>query len=103
MRATAIWAGAFLAMGLAAAGAARADGYPPFFGYSPYLGGPTPYFTPDDTIHEVTKPAQGGEWGFGTRTYYRGGPFWGYEPTPHRHVASVPYSRRHARRVVRKD
>lgn len=67
------------AMLVAAAGVAHADGYPPFYGYSPYFGQTTTYFTPDDTIHQVTKPLNG-EYGFGTRTYYRGGPFWTYQP-----------------------
>ena len=49
-----------LATGLvAAAGAAQADGYPPFYGYSPYLGGPAPYFTPDDTIYQATTESGG--------------------------------------------
>jgi hypothetical protein len=94
---------AFVVASLGAGSAVRADGYPPYFGYSPYFGGPTTYFTPEDTIHEVTKPADGGEFGFGTRTYYRGGPFWAYQETPRRRIAPARYSNRHARRVVRKD
>jgi hypothetical protein len=98
MRARTIWAGPMVAAGLvAAAGAAQADGYPPFYGYSPYFGGPAPYFTPDDTIHEVTTE-KGGEYGFGTRTYYRGGPFWTYQATPRRFVRARPT--RHASRHV---
>lgn len=90
--------------GLAASTAARADGYPPFFGYSPYFGSPTPYFTPEDTIHEVTS-AGVGDSGFGTRTYYRGGPFWGYQSNQRRRVAPARYVSRHSRRTVliRKD
>ena len=78
-------------------GAARADGYPPFYGYSDYFGGPRVYFTPDDTIRETTSEV-GGEYGFGTRTYYRGGPFWGYGRDVRRPVyASRERVRRHRR------
>jgi hypothetical protein len=84
--------------------AARADGYPPFFGYSPYFGSPTTYFTPEDTVHEATSAGLG-DTGFGTRTYYRGGPFWAYQSTQRRRVAPVRYVARHPRRAVliRKD
>ncbi len=90
---------------LGASSAVRADGYPPFFGYSPYFGGPTTYFTGEDTIREVTRPDTGGEYGFGTRTYYRGGPFWAYQATPRRAIARARYSSRRASRTVliRKD
>ena len=101
MRARVIWAGAALAAGMVmAVASARADGYPPFYGYSPYFGGPATYFTPEDTIRQVTTP-KGGEYGFGTRTYYRGGPYWGYEPTPRR-FGHAYRTRRSTRVLVRK-
>lgn len=87
---------AALALGLvAAAPAARADGYPPFFGYSAYFGGPAPYFTPDTDVQQTTLHREDSA-GFGTRTYHRGGPFWGYRPARVRasHAAPRPYRAR---------
>ena len=72
---------------------ARGDGYPPFDGYSPYLGLPPGYFTPESDVQQATTQREDG---FGVRTYYRGGPFWRYEPTGSRRGASRTIrSRRH--------
>ncbi len=76
------------------ASAARADGYPPFYGYSTYFGGPATYFTDDTDVQQVTKPLDG-VFGFGTRTYYRGGPFWALHPSRVR--TATRYSRSHHR------
>lgn len=101
----AIGVAGFVALAGLVSTAARADGYPPFFGYSPYFGSPTTYFTPEDTVHEVVRPGDGGQYGFGTRTYYRGGPFWAYQSTQRRRAAPARYVARHPRRTVliRKD
>lgn len=81
------------------AGAAQAGGYPAYYGYSPYLGGPTTYFTRENDVQQATTvrdtPA-----GFGTRTYYRGGPFWTYAPARARRVTYA--SHRHRRVVLRR-
>lgn len=68
------------------AGAALADGYPPFFGYSGYFGQPTPYYTHDPDVHQSTTMVDGYQ-GFGVRTYTTGGPFWGYKSTRTRRLA----------------
>ncbi len=67
---------AALAGTVAVVSSARADGYPPFYGYSPYLGRPTVYFTPESDVQQATTQRTDG---FDVRTYYRGGPFWRYE------------------------
>lgn len=90
-------------MGMASGGLARADSYPPFYGYSPYFGGPTTYFTPDSDVHSASTLSEGLP-GFGTRTYYRGGPFYRYRPNVVRR-AVYPRHYRHQRRrsvLVRK-
>jgi hypothetical protein len=69
---------ATVAVGVVFAGAARADGFPPFYGYSPYLGGPAVYFTPEEDVR-IGSVQSGGLPGMGTRTYYRGGPFFTYQ------------------------
>jgi hypothetical protein len=74
------------------AGPARADGYQPFYGYSPYFGRPGTYFTPESDVQQVTTP-QDASFGFGKRTYYRGGPFWTYHPAQTRSVRAVRRSR----------
>lgn len=76
---------AALAGTIAVANSARADGYPPFYGYSPYLGRPTVYFTPESDVQQATTQRTSG---FDVRTYYRGGPFWRYEPVGSRRGAS---------------
>ena len=81
---------------------ALADGGQPFYGYSPYFGQPAPYFTPDNDVRQATSE-EGGSYGFGTRTYYRGGPFWHYRPVsrtlrPH----DARRSARHARVLRRR-
>lgn len=68
------------AIGSAFAAPARADGYPPFYGYSPYLGGPVAYFSPESDVRAASVISDGLPNG-GTRTYYRGGPFFTYQPT----------------------
>lgn len=78
---------------LAAAPSAHADGYPPFYGYSPYLGRPTVYFTPENDVQQATTQRDSG---FNVRTYYRGGPFWRFEGIgPRRGAARTTRSRRH--------
>lgn len=78
---------------LASVPSARADGYPPFYGYSPYLGRPTVYFTPESDVQQATTSRDGG---FDVRTYYRGGPFWRYEPVgPRRGAGRTIRPRRH--------
>ena len=73
---------AFVAVGLAALLAssvgAEAEGYPPFYGYSGYYGGPAVYYTHDLDVHQSTTPRDG-DLGYGIRTYTTGGPFWGYK------------------------
>lgn len=84
---------AALAGTLALANPARADGYPPFYGYSPYLGRPTVYFTPESDVQQATTQHEDG---FGVRTYYRGGPFWRYDAVgPRRGARRTVRSRRH--------
>ena len=62
---------------LAGLGAKAADGYPPFYGYSGYYGGPTAYYTHDPDVQQVTA-IRDAYFGFGVRTYTTGGPFWSY-------------------------
>ena len=69
---------AALAVGAAFAAPAHADGFPPFYGYSPYLGGPAVYFTPEEDVRVASVIGEGLP-GMGTRTYYRGGPFFTYQ------------------------
>lgn len=78
---------------------ARADSYPPFYGYSPYFGGPTTYFTPDDDVHSASTLSEGLP-GFGTRTYYRGGPFYRYRPNVVRRAYYPRHQRQQRRRSV---
>lgn len=54
---------------------AFASGPVPFYGYSPYFGGPSPYYTYDDDVQASSTQSYGMP-GFGTRVYARGGPFW---------------------------
>ncbi len=54
---------------------ASASGPIPFYGYSPYFGGPSPYYTYDEDV-QVSSTQSYGMPGFGTRVYSRGGPFW---------------------------
>lgn len=81
------------------AGPAQADGYPPFFGYSPYFGGPTTYFTPEPDVISASTLSEGLP-GFGTRTYYRGGPFYRFRPASVRRAYYPHQPRRHRRRAV---
>jgi len=74
---------------------ARADGFPPFYGYSPYLGGPAVYFTPEDDVRAASIVSEGLP-GMGTTTYYRGGPFFTYQSAKRARV----YAPRHGRRRV---
>lgn len=97
LRTGSMLAGLALGLGLAAT-AAQADGYPPFYGYSEYFGAPRTYFTPDDTIGETTTETNG-QYGFGKRTYYRGGPFWEYGYNLRR---PAYVSRARGRRVARR-
>lgn len=78
----------------AATSGAQADGYPPYYGYSPYFGAPATYFDGDD-VQQATLRGDGLP-GFGTRTYYRGGPFWAYKPNTRR----AYYPRAQRRKVV---
>ena len=80
------------AAGLFVAGPALADGFPPFYGYSPYFGGPAVYFTPEEDVRAASIRSDGLP-GMGTRTYYRGGPFFTYQPNNRRALAP-----RHTRR-----
>ena len=75
--------------------AAKADGFPPFYGYSPYLGGPAVYFTPEEDVRAASIISDGLP-GMGTRTYYRGGPFFTYQSAKRARV----YAPRHSRRRV---
>lgn len=94
------WMGAAAVLALSGVSPALADGYPPFYGYSPYFGGPATYFSPDADVQQVTK-FKDGEPGFGTRTYYRGGPFWTYRPTTVRGRYTGARERRARRSVLR--
>ena len=79
-----------------AAGEASADGYPPFYGYSPYFGGPAVYFTPDADVRVATT-RDGSTFGIDRRTYYYGGPFYHLRPSVARRAY---YPRRHRRHAV---
>lgn len=83
-------------LGMLGLGTAHADGYPPFYGYSPYFGGPRTYFTPDDDVRSASTLSAGLP-AFGTRTYYRGGPFWHYKAVG---VRRAYHPHRYRRRVV---
>jgi hypothetical protein len=63
-----------LVLGALGAAPAQADGPLPYYGYSDYFGSPATYFE-GDGVYQATTP-EGGQFGFGTRRYYRGGPFW---------------------------
>lgn len=93
LRRSGILTGGVLLIGLSVGGAARADGYPPFYGYSGYFGGPAAYFTQDTDVRQVTSGQESGITS-ATRTYYRGGPFWTYRPSR----ASTVYRTRPERR-----
>ena len=70
-----------IGFGFAALGAVTpslADGYPPFYGYSSYLGRPAVYYSRDLDVQQSTRPVAG-ELGFGVTTYTTGGPFFGYK------------------------
>jgi hypothetical protein len=88
---------AFLALALAA-GPAAAEGFPPYFGFSGYFGGPTTYYTHDTDVHQTTRLENGSEL-FGERTYTAGGPFWRYQPNARTVVRHTVYKRRVYRRV----
>lgn len=91
---------ASIALGwLGAGGPVQADGYPPFYGYSTYFGGPAPYFSLETDVQQATA-FPGGDPGFGTRTYYRGGPFWTYRPARARGAFTGPRERRTRRSAV---
>ena len=87
---------AVAALVMSGCGMAMADGYPPFYGYSGYFGGPRTYFTPENDVRSAATISEGLP-GYGTRTYYRGGPFF-----YHRSFATHPgyYPRAKRRRVV---
>lgn len=92
-----LWCGLAVVTGLGlAGGSAEAGGYPAYYGYSTYLGAPTPYFTRENDVGQATTRRDDPD-GFGTRTYYRGGPFWTYGPA---HVRRAAYSNSRHRRVV---
>ena len=79
----------FAALGVS--GTARAgSGYPPFYGYSTYFGGPSTYFTPENDVEQATTIRGDGK----TVTYYRGGPFWTYHPNAVRRASYTGHSRR---------
>ena len=82
------------------ASAAKADGYPPFYGYSPYLGGPAAYFTPEEDVRAASVISDGLP-GMGTRTYYRGGPFFTYQSTKPTRAHAPRHSRRRATLVTK--
>lgn len=84
-----------LAVGAAFAAPAQADGFPPFYGYSPYLGGPVVYFTGEEDVRAASVISDGLP-GMGTRTYYRGGPFYTYQPVQ----PPVRHAPRKSRRVL---
>ncbi len=86
---------ATVAAGIALAGPAFADGFPPFYGYSPYLGGPAVYFTPEDDVRAASIQSEGLP-GMGTRTYYRGGPFFTYQSAKRKGAYAPRHSRRRA-------
>lgn len=88
-------AGGILALCLVG-GRAEAEGYPPFYGYSPYFGGPAVYFTPDTDVRVATTQ-DGSAFGIDKRTYYYGGPFYHFQPSPVRHAS---HPRRHRRHTV---
>ncbi len=67
-----------VAAGVLLSGAAKAEGFPPFFGYSGYYGSPTTFYTRDPDVHQTTRMESGSQT-FGVRTYTSGGPFWGYK------------------------
>ncbi|TDR93879.1 hypothetical protein [Enterovirga rhinocerotis] len=67
-----------IAAGSLLSGAAQAESVPPFFGYSGYFGGPSPYYTPHSDVHQTTRMEHGTQ-AFGVRTYTPGGPFWRYQ------------------------
>ncbi|NNM75217.1 hypothetical protein [Enterovirga aerilata] len=90
-----IMAAGAVAVGAALAGPAAADGHPPFYGYSPYLGGPAAYFTPEDDVRAASVQSDGLP-GMGTRTYYRGGPFFTYQSVRPKPAAMPRHSRRRA-------
>lgn len=77
---------AALLLGTLAAMPAHADGFPPYFGFSSYYGGPAPYYTQDTDVHQTTR-LEAGQETFGTRTYTAGGPFWGYKANQKRSLA----------------
>lgn len=83
-------------LAVACVGEARADGYPPFYGYSGYFGGPTVFFTPHDDVRQATTMYDGEP---RTVTYYRGGPFYGYRPKTRRAFAPHRHHRRAALRM----
>lgn len=91
MRRVLCWVSMVTVIGLA--GEASAGNALPFYGYSPYFGGPSTSFSRDSDVEQATTQRDNG---FGTRTYYRGGPFWRYQPSGYRRAI---YSS-HRRRVV---
>ena len=76
-------------------GRAEADGYPPYYGYSPYFGAPAVYFTPETDVRVATTQDRRFS-GVDIRTYYYGGPFYGYRPTVVRRAYYPRRGRRHA-------
>lgn len=86
---------AAVALGTALAPPARADGYPPFYGYSPYLGGPVAYFTPEEDVRVASVISEGLP-NAGTRTYHRGGPFFTYQTVRSKRVVSPRHRIRRA-------
>ena len=85
-----------LAAAALASGSAAAGTYPPFYGYAPYYGGPSVYFTPEEDVRSASTISSGLP-GYGTRTFYRGGPFYRYKPVYGR---PTYYPRRARSRVV---
>ena len=86
--------------GMVLAGSASADGFPPFYGYSPYLGGPAVYFTPEEDVRAASIQGEGLP-GMGTRTYYRGGPFFTYQSVKRRGAYAPRHTRRRATLVTK--
>jgi hypothetical protein len=89
--------GACVLLGGMSAVPAMAEGFPPYFGFSGYYGAPTTYYTQDTDVHQSTR-LEAGSSAFGTRTYTRGGPFWGYQPVQrrvggHHHYRKARYVR----------
>jgi hypothetical protein len=80
--------------------AAKADGFPPFYGYSPYLGGPAVYFTPEEDVRAASIVGEGLP-GMGTRTYYRGGPFFTYQSAKRARAYAPRHGRRRATLVTK--